>query len=163
MTHWSRTTAIHEAGHAVAWLVMGFPVERVEVFRKHGTKAATGSIGGRCRFPERTASIRQEVTALYAGPVAEARHKRCSLAGCLLESIGDGGDWPQIEKELAGLPNAVRDRAHEECEAAAKAIVRDRWIDILAIANALVRLGHVIDPSLIRGSDDAADHAEPCH
>jgi hypothetical protein len=153
---WSRTAAIHEAGHTVAFLVMGIPIERVDVWKKHGEKFAVGSIGGRTRRAERVSSIRQEVTGLYAGPVAEARHKRCALSACLIESIGAGelagnlilGDWSEIESLLSPFSEGDREGAHKECKSAAQAIIRERWTEILRLADTLVRYGHVVQPRL---------------
>jgi hypothetical protein len=36
----------------------------------------------------------------------------------------------------------------QHCEALAKRIVRERWTEIIALANVLVRHGHVIEPTL---------------
>jgi hypothetical protein len=148
---WSRPAAIHEAGHAVAFLVMGIPIERVDVWKKHGEKFTVGSIGGRTRRAERVSTIRQEVTGLYAGPVAEARHKRCALSVCLIESIGAGGDWSEIESLLSPLSDPAREQAHKECKAAAQVIIRERWAEVLRLAETLVRCGHVVQPRLTGG------------
>jgi hypothetical protein len=146
MSHYSKTTAIHEAGHAIAFLAMGVPVERVDVYAKHGEKGKL-RVGGRVRTPDgRVTTIRQEVTGLYAGPIAEARHRRCSNIDLLLSS--GRSDLEQIKELLAELSHEAKERAHKECEAIARAIVKERWVDILALANTLVRIGHVVEPRL---------------
>src|SRR5262245_19207447 len=105
MNRYSKPIAIHEAGHAIGLLAMGVPVERIDVYKMHGQKHdGEISIAGRVRTPDgRFTSIRQEVTGLYAGPVAEARYRRWSLAACLLGSSAPGGDLASIEALLQEL------------------------------------------------------------
>jgi hypothetical protein len=144
----SLPTAIH-AGHAVAWLSMGFPVERVDVYVRHGGKRVLGSrLQGRCRVGEHTSTIRQEVTVLYAGPLAEARHTRRWAVGCVLAGDAEGGDFWEIQRLLARLSKADQEQVHRECKAAAREIIRDRWPDVVSLARVLSRDGNVLAPKL---------------
>ena len=145
MSGWSRTVAVHEAGHAVAFLALGIPVERVEVFKRHGEKMPLGTPQGRCRGTQGNAFLPWDAVSLFAGPIAEARHRKRTVVECLINS----GDLRQIDELLAVIPDEAKRREMScRCEFMAKRIVRARWTSILALANVLVRHGHVIKPTL---------------
>jgi hypothetical protein len=77
-----------------------------------------------------------DVMTTLAGPIAEARFRKCSLASVLL-----GGGNEDYSEATRCLLDFERDVSHsdtfDELELRTRAIVRQRWSAIIALANEL--------------------------
>lgn len=144
---WSRSTAIHEAGHAIAWLALGIPVKRVEVRRRHGAIRKIG-YSGLCTRAEVAVEFNWTVTVCYAGPIAEARYTRKDLLAIMLcGAPSPESDWSLISRELKPFDAEGKALYHKLCEQRARRIVKRHWAEILSLADQLVANGVVINPT----------------
>lgn len=92
-----RSVAVHELGHAVAFEALGTRVESVEF-----TAEDKRSLGV-CRLTsDRSTRSEDRLTALVAGPVAEARETGASVERLLQQS-----DHADIREELARMGQAA--------------------------------------------------------
>lgn len=110
---------------------------------------------GAGRLKAMRANMLADVTDVLAGPMAEARYRRCSqLVAFLMGGDGDmkiaklkAGDWSRNDEERSSIINA--------CGKRAAALVRANWPAILRLADALVER-RVIE------ADDAVAIIEDC-
>ena len=166
----NRITAVHEAGHAVAYchFAHGFHYahvapdgERYIIDRRDRVVAAAGLTEPRTHFDEpalfphglptiagypREKALERGLRVLIcslAGPYAEARHRRCS---CLAVILGGGSeDWDEAKAIAAYIkpddPTSVLDRAERIVRAFLRE--RDAWGQITALADNLLRHGRI--------------------
>lgn len=134
----SGRTAYHEAGHAVAAVQLGVSFEVVELLREID---ASGSIGwvaglydldGPLEYP-----LHDRLVMLWAGPVAEARYSRRSLA-----SIGHGVGYSDT-MEIAELTVPDLETPLRALDAA-KSLIAYRWPAVQRVATALLE-SHRLD------------------
>jgi len=121
-----RRAAIHEAGHAVACLVLGIPMVAVTI--------ADGCYLHRGRYrPPHGLGVECLATMCLSGPAAEA-----ALCG----PITDGGDREDIAMARSYLGGETTAERHRLRQAAAR-LVGSRWAQerIRAIADALLARG----------------------
>ncbi len=88
-----RPTAYHESGHAVAGIVLGGSFERISLMPRGLTPAELEAIeasggathvkltAGGCVVAMSFATAAQEILDLLAGPLSEARQRRCTRSG----------------------------------------------------------------------------------
>jgi hypothetical protein len=90
--------------------------------------------------PEMLSLLRQnmkaDVMTSLAGPIAEAQFRKCSLVSVLLG--GGNKDYADVERCLLDFErDATLSRSFDELEQCTRAIVRQRWGAIMALANEL--------------------------
>lgn len=133
-------TAIHEAGHAVAWLAHGVPVQSISL-------TADMHEGGSCT-PGRIArhntieTCRVGILIAYAGPVAERRvNPDAKIAGLDLEHATADA------RRIHGLTAAqsVIDAELARGEAEAERLVETYWTAIENIARQTITLQRHFD------------------
>lgn len=154
-----RRTAIHEAGHALASWWHGQPIYSVTASRASIGENAIGPVDGHVHA-RRFLADSEQVSAMdsatlrelvgrdlishLAGPLAEARHCRCSLDE-ILQRSGAGDE--QAAFDLLGFLET--DQTDEWLAPMAEAIERARrllrryWPAIVALADQLQAHGHL--------------------
>lgn len=146
-----RVTSVHEAAHAVVAGALGLRVERVmlesthEGYTAHAVDTVADAIELLKMFPEvarvlrlaakRRADVVRFACVAMAGPLAEER-----LLGRM--TAGGRGDREDVDAcaDLLGLRGRrARARFFDEAEAKAKAILDERWPDVVRVARMLLR------------------------
>lgn len=129
---------VHEAGHAVAYLVIGRPIERAIVAQdEHQVDPVKGT---------HVAYI-DEAVAMAAGWAAEERRLR--LAGLAEDEIHTAwisGGHHNDRAMLSALAERVDSVSIADAEAYADQLVEQHWDLILTVASALLE-GEVLDQS----------------
>lgn len=123
----------HEAAHAVARCYVGSPVTPVEVFANgagvsYGLKTPWSDFGGPW----------EHLTLVLAGPYAESRISKCSLASILLTS--GASDYAMAKATVDWLVRhwAVgKEDAWARAEREVKQFLRHEWPSVAAVALAL--------------------------
>jgi hypothetical protein len=122
--HW-RGTAYHEAGHAIA---NGHGGIRFSVAELH---PAGGQVCGLDPHPE--APVTATLTAVLAGPIAEARATRRGIWNCLRAQMGEGGDTTYANHRLGDDQTRLAQAVAET-----KRFVDQHWAEIESVATALL-------------------------
>lgn len=158
-----RLTAVHEAGHAVAGLLLGLKLGHVDIDRSQTSIQS--------RAAPTTAMVEVEITMVLAGRAAEtvligevtsgskidlaqatkaamAYHVECGFVETFgLLSLGASrlNQWGPLHEAVRGLVDRAYDRAlalvgrhRDSVERVAAALVRDRYLEVAEVA-ALVR------------------------
>ena len=143
----TRTIAYHEAGHAVACIVLGHPIKKLTIVE-------TGESLGSCLSPspiflnygdtkrDRRRAARECIVTIYAGPEAQRLLKTAAaLCGC----DGDEESAFEVSRDFGVLPRGcsfVGDDRHwallERIRLEARQLVRSHWPTIEALAAALL-------------------------
>jgi hypothetical protein len=125
-----RKLAYHEAGRAVAAIVMGRKVDRIVV--DCWTDRSDTSL-----VPDVGVSLFDQVTILMAGLQAERqRYRADNKRPRTLWSMHRASSWPDYEEARALGADA---KLIECCEAAAQQIVKSYWGDVDALGEAIVQ------------------------
>ena len=150
----SRSTAIHEAAHLVASVLLmpdqhfivqvgdtGAPGMDAAVVRRNEWKQAPSSMN-RQQLVNRMFDI---LIGALAGPIAEARHRECTLATVYLDA--GGFDMAQAAEicEMLTPDDAGREAIWLRAEADAGRIVEDHWDIIRALADDIQVPGRSVD------------------
>jgi len=139
-------TAYHEAGHAVACVVLRLPVVSVDIVPQEDRL-------GYCRFDrpdpdgaptwQRDHFLRDHLTIILAGPAAEIRrfpgHRWCIF-------LGDSDDIACARTEHQALHETNPQMAGEDWDdwfRVAQGLVKDEWQAITAVATALLERGEL--------------------
>jgi len=123
--------AVHESGHAIAGVVVGAAVRSASI---------TPAGGGVVSFDWTGVGVRERITVTLAGPAAELRF----APGIHSDPFGvknPAGDWNEMERELAALPEDERTAAWRACMAEARAIVADYAGAVHRLARRLLAAG----------------------
>lgn len=137
-------TAYHEAGHAVACVVLGLRIVSVDIVVQDGRL-------GHCQYwpqdPDpaprwlRDHILRRELTVTLAGPVAEARRFRHRRWEILLSRTPDIIEAEAMHEALREISPVVAD-SHWACWLPiARGLVRHQWRATGALATALLERG----------------------
>lgn len=116
-----KTTARHEAGHAIVARKLGGYVYKV-VIRPDGSGTT---------YVKKMGSLVEEVAVTYAGEYAAGTSRGCS------------GDHALTRAYLRMAPNSERARVHREGKALARRMVSRHSGAINSMANKLLERGHV--------------------
>lgn len=85
--------------------------------------------------------VARDLLNCYAGPVAEAIHRRCGLWSVLWN--GGAGDWQHAGDLLELLPEDDRPEANRKAIARCRVLVRRYWPAVESLADLLQARGHV--------------------
>jgi hypothetical protein len=144
-----RSAAYHEAGHAVALLHAGIPVESVEIGLAGPLE---GNIAGHAVFLEDPGVYEYDLAVAYlAGPYAEARqrrmHRRDALALCgagsdlakLQDIIGEQVAKGNVDEDDDGAGSTVWKKVESETGL----LLRHNWSAVERVAWALLEHGRL--------------------
>jgi len=137
-----RTIAYHEAGHAVFCRLLNIPMARIEAEQTGGGRV---SFAGKYEDKDdldplpretlETAAV--ELACMYvAGVMAETVLHRVNVSGMLLL---DTPDWRNAERVLLMAFNSTAPLGY--CQRLARAVLREQWEQVEAIAEALLVKG----------------------
>lgn len=165
---WRRWTAVHEAGHALAYWWNGQGIHSVSVRTKaeilagqyvdrRGRESNPGGIVEASDFIGSPSLIReyrlygmydglQEMVArdllhAFSGPVAEALHRGVDLEWVLY--AGGRSDWQHASELLALLPDDDRPEAERLAIARCRELMRHYWPAVQVLASVLQARGVV--------------------
>ena len=133
-------TAIHEAGHAVAWLAHGVPVQSISLVPEMNEGGSCTP--GRIVRHNSIETCRVGIVICYAGPVAERRvNPEAKIQGLDLQHATDDA------RRIHGLTasDALIQRELHEGEAEAERLVETYWTAIEAIARQTITLQRHFD------------------
>ena len=143
----SRATAYHEAGHAMAYVYYGRGIELCEVYGNQNLGPGPrprrgGTMPKRLPFPGK---VHEELVCTYAGPIAHARYQRTTL-----EKVFDRGGWCDalnidevLTDNVPEEPWDERPRRAERAEQEARLLIRLHWLWVVEIAEKLARVGRI--------------------
>jgi hypothetical protein len=188
---WSRKeSAVHEAGHAVAYWAIGvlpytvwIPAYRGEKFvdRRNRVRSLDGicdasffnmllpssgiPLGG-LPMPMRSIAVKHaQLNAMcaYAGPIAEARYRRCLLLRVLMTTGKDDFDSTLTTLRWLAPDENIYRRLELLVSAAARRLVKMYATSISALAEELVDKGQVGSERIDQIIRAQAGHARPNH
>lgn len=150
-----RSTAFHEAGHAVAKLYAGYspPLVSIDADGKTGFCAPSPAVYAKVRAGQYL--VWDVLVILLAGVTAESKISRRSFHSYFEDDFNDGGrnDFEDMQKPLSWLvSNGYSDsradamnRAREETNA----FVRQQWACIERVAVELISSGRIEPENLL--------------
>jgi hypothetical protein len=161
-------TAVHEAGHAVAGLSLGWPVELIDLDaggQRLGQTIFQGHGGRMDNDPPADAAM-VDLAGLVAEWIAGGEHGPETIISWLL------GRWVYDEDifrarykmwEARDQENAEDDRRFAEAAVSrAEAVLREHWADVERVAARLLDRGHLINAD-IELRDPGAEQGREIH
>lgn len=168
MVSYARTTAVHEAGHAVAYCRFFGGIYHARIAPR-GTKlsSARGPCFGYVSHPHQRRTTQdariRTIMCLLAGPVAQARYERRSL---LIISLTGGADDYEQSKTLAKTiePMKFYKTVLDQFEDETRTFLSEPgvWDRVLAVADVLMRTGEISGDHELITACGTKKHALTC-
>jgi hypothetical protein len=154
---WIRETAIHEAGHAVAGLALGFKVHRVDLHWnevRNGVTFVEPAPGGAGHAGAMVLAAGRMAVALARGglPMPPDRPNAAWRKARVAEILDLRRETPQDLVACASDREQMGDRTSDEVQRAmydAGHLLHDRWAAVYAVADALLERGELLEADVV--------------